>query len=329
MFNIFLVLFVFAELSFYLLIAQTGIVEVFHSDIFAIAYLPIGGAMATYLNAYIKVKEHYKVISLLLLQIIMTFLYPFYTPFTLFFLGIAVGGISPLIIQTLKKATLLELGFSLGGAYALGTLLFSSNPMNREILGVILSSIALFGYLFTQYQKSADLSFQKEFFSYPLVLMFIWVFLDASLFETLSRDTLMSIWRGGYTTAIILFHLLGLVVAITLRLEYYLKSMLITLLFLLSYLFYFIDEPLLLSFVYPFVISYYNVVILQSLIKVKSLKTIGLFMVFIGWIASGGGLMVATQNLIEYIPILIPMMLLHDSVKQLNFKKGVISWLKG
>jgi len=329
MFNVFLILFVFAELSFYLLIAQTGVVEVFHSDIFSIMYLPIGGIIGTYLNVYIPFKTDHKAIALLALQMVTTFFYPDFNAVTLFLLGLSVGGISPIIIQTLKKATLIDLGVALGLSYTFSTLLFNTNPMHREILGLFLSLAAMIGYLFLQRKKiTAEALCFNKFYSYPLYLMVIWVFLDSSLFETLSRDDMMAIWRGGFSTEIILFHLLGVVAAISIRVEYSLKALLISLLFVLSYLAYFMHEALLLSVVYPFVISYYNIVILQSLIKVKSLKNISLFMVFIGWMASGTGLMVALHGFIQYVPILLLTMLFFDIVKQLNFTKGVISWLR-
>ena len=56
--------------------------------------------------------------------------------------------------------------------------------------------------------------------------------------------------------------------------------------------------------VYPFVISYYNVVILQTISK-KDFKTITFYMIFIGWMASGLGLFVAIANLILFVPIIL------------------------
>lgn len=322
MFNIFLILFVFAELSFYLLIAQTGVVEVFHSDIFSIIYLPVGGVIGTYLSAYIFFKTNHKAIIFLALQMGVTFFYPDFNAIGLFILGLSVGGISPLLIQTLKKATTLDLGVALGLSYSFSTLLFNTDPMHREILGLLLSAIALLGYLLLQRKQiTAEALLFNRFHSYPLFLMVIWVFLDSSLFETLSRDTTMAIWRGGFSTEIILFHLLGVVAALSIRIEQSLKALFIAMLFMASYLLYFAHEALLLSMVYPFVISYYNIVILQSLIKVKSLKDIALFMVFIGWMASGAGLMVALGGFTHYNPVIVVALLAYDSVSKLNFKK--------
>ena len=321
MFNIFLIFFVFAELSFYLLIAQTGVVEVFHSKIALIAFLPIGGVIGTYLGANLKMQEHYKALLLLSLQIFITYFYPHLNPLMLFLLGIAVGGMSPIIIQTIKKATKLDLMLSLGSAYVFGTFFFTSNPFHREALGLILSMTALLSYIFIEEIKTTNLSFVKEFYSYPLYLMVAWVFLDSSLFETLSRDVDLPIWRGGFEYEIMLFHTLGILAALTIRLEYYQKIFLITIMFMLSYLFYFTKEPLFLSIVYPFVISYYNIVILQSLIKVKNLKRIGVYMIFIGWVASGSGLMVALSGYILYVPLLFIVFLVESIQKQINLKK--------
>lgn len=56
--------------------------------------------------------------------------------------------------------------------------------------------------------------------------------------------------------------------------------------------------------IYPFVISYYNVEILQS-IRNKDFRTISFFMIFIGWMASGSGLFVALTNMIFIVPVVI------------------------
>jgi beta-carotene 15,15'-dioxygenase len=46
------------------------------------------------------------------------------------------------------------------------------------------------------------------------------------------------------------------------------------------------------------------VVILQTIIK-KDFKTITIYMVFIGWLASGAGLFVALENLIFFVPVIL------------------------
>lgn len=323
MFNIFLISFVFAELSFYLLIAQTGVVEIFHSDLILIIYLPIGGVIGTYVSGNMKIAQHYKVLFLLLLQTAMVYFYPNLNAGMLFLLGFAVGGLSPIIIEVIKKATKLDLMFSLSAAYIFGTIFFNFNPWHREILGLVLSAIALFAYIFIEENKTNNVMMIKEYYSYPLYLMALWVFLDSSLFETLSRDTTMAIWRDGFTLEIIFFHLLGVIAALTIRLQGVQKIILITTLFVFSYFFYFIKEPLILSFVYPFVISYYNIVILQSLSKEKDLKRIGTFMIFIGWVASGSGLMIALSGAIAYIPLLLMVVLIKKYAlkKQINHNK--------
>ena len=49
--------------------------------------------------------------------------------------------------------------------------------------------------------------------------MVLWVFLDSSLFESLSRDLAVSIWRGGFTFEIALFHVIGLVCALYFKID--------------------------------------------------------------------------------------------------------------
>lgn len=133
--------------------------------------------------------------------------------------------------------------------------------------------------------------------------MVLWIFLDSSLFETLSRDTSVPIWRGGYSFEIVAFHIIGVIAALKIKLQKLEKELFIILLFALSYLFYFLQEAILLSIIYPFVISFYNVTILQSLLK-KDLKNLAFYMIFIGWIASGAGLFIALENLTLFVPII-------------------------
>ncbi len=305
MFNPFLILFIFSELSFYLLIAQTGVVELFHSDLSLIAYLPIGGVIGTLLSAFVHLPTRTKTYIFFFLQAFVAMMYPNLHPILLFILGIAVGGLSPLLINALKNGSKYDFIIALTASYLLGTLLFTSDVAQRGSLAIILTFFAIFGYAFqTIMTKKLNLSFQKNYFSYPLFMMMSWVFFDSSLFETLSRSQDMAIWRGGYSYEIMFFHALGILAAFTFRLKRNGQISFIFSLFFISYLFYFAKEPLLLSIVYPFVISYYNIILLQSLIKIKDLKTIGIFMVWIGWVASGLGLMVALTHTLAFLTLL-------------------------
>ena len=56
-----LILFIASELCYYLLIAQTGIVEYFSSNLFLIAPLPIGGVIGSLLVSYINIKNKNKI----------------------------------------------------------------------------------------------------------------------------------------------------------------------------------------------------------------------------------------------------------------------------
>lgn len=300
--NFALVIFVSFELCYYLLVAQTGIVEIFHSNLMIIGYLPVGGVLGSYLSSHLNIQTKYKVYGLLCLQLAITFFYPNLNSLELLLLGIAVGGMAPLIIYELKKANSIDLVLALCISYMAGTLLFNTDPSQRMSLAVFLTVVALSGYLFLDANKKQGvIQFNVQ---YPLWMMVLWVFLDSALFETLSRDIAIPIWRGGYTFEIVAFHILGVIAAIYLKIEKTEKPIFILVLFSLSYMLYFLREPLLLSVVYPFVISYYNVVILQSLTQQKSIKNLGIAMIFIGWIASGMGLMIALEEIIIYLPIL-------------------------
>ncbi len=292
-----LIFFIASELCYYLLIAQTGIVEYFSSNIFLIAPLPVGGVIGSLLVSYIKIKN--KVSLFLVAQLILSFLYPNYNFLTLFLLGFVVGSMAPLIINEVKKTTFLELGLALSLSYVTGTILFNYEVSQREIIAVTLTTITLFCSLFLNYIKE-----EKELntTSHSLLMMVLWVFLDSALFESLSRDVTVSIWRDGFTFEIALFHVIGLFCALYFKIEKNQKELLILTLFALSYLFYFLREGSILSMVYPFVISYYNVVILQSIRKLD-FKTISFYMIFIGWMASGAGLFIALANLILFVPI--------------------------
>jgi beta-carotene 15,15'-dioxygenase len=295
-----LILFIACELCFYLLIAQTGIVEYFSSNIFLIAPLPIGGIIGSLLVSYIKIDNINKISILLAIQLLMSFIYPNYNFLTLFILGIAVGSLAPLIINEIKKTSLVELGFALCISYVTGTFLFNYDVSQRGFIAITLTLITLIASRFLPQNEEKN-SYNSK---HSLFLMVLWVFLDSALFESLSRDISISIWRDGFTLEIALFHIIGVVCALYFKIERNQKELFIITLFALSYLFYFLREGFVLSLIYPFVISYYNVVILQTIAK-KDFKTITFYMVFIGWIASGAGLFVALGNLILFVPIVL------------------------
>ena len=266
-----LIFFIASELCYYLLIAQTGIVEYFSSNLFLIA------------------------------QLILSFIYPNYNFLTLFILGFIVGSMAPMVINEVKKTSLLELGFALSLSYVTGTILFNYEVSEREVIAVVLTTITLFCSLFLP-KNQEEQSLNK--LNHSLLIMVLWVFLDSSLFESLSRDLAVSIWRGGFTFEIALFHVIGLVCALYFKIEKNQNELFILILFAISYLLYFLREGFILSMIYPFVISYYNVVILQS-IRNKDFRTISFFMIFIGWMASGSGLFVALTNMIFIVPVVI------------------------
>ena len=295
-----LILFIACELCYYLLIAQTGVVEYFSSNLFLIAPLPIGGVIGSFLVSYIKIDNKNKISLFLTIQLIMSFLYPNFNMLTLFILGFAVGSLAPLIINEIKKTTLLELGLALSVSYVTGTLLFNYEVDARGIIAISLTTITLIASRFLPTNEPIKKSNQE----FALLMMVLWVFLDSTLFESLSRDITISIWRDGFTFQIALFHVIGVFCALYFKIEKNQKSLFILTLFAASYLFYFLREGFILSIVYPFVISYYNVVILQTIAK-KDFKTITFYMIFIGWMASGAGLFVALSNLILFVPIIL------------------------
>ena len=295
-----LILFIASELCYYLLIAQTGVVEYFSSNLFLIAPLPIGGVIGSLLVSYIKIDFRNRISLFLIIQLIMSILYPNFNMYTLFILGFAVGSMAPLIINEVKKTSLLELGLALSISYVTGTLLFNYEVEQRGIIAIILTSIALIASRLLPKNEAIEKSNQN----FPLLMMVLWVFLDSALFESLSRDVTISIWRDGYTFQIALFHVVGVFSALFFRIDQNQKGLFILTLFTLSYLFYFLREGFILSIVYPFVISYYNVVILQTISK-KDFKTITFYMIGIGWMASGAGLFVAITNLILFVPIIL------------------------
>ncbi|WP_417327805.1 hypothetical protein [Halarcobacter sp.] len=318
-----LVFFIAFELCYYLLIAQTGIVEHLASNIFVIAPLPIGGVIGSILSFYIKTSNKNKIFSFLLLQLAVSFFYPNLNALLLFILGISVGALAPLLINELKKASNIQLGFALAISYALGTFLFTYEASQRGSIAIIFTIIALLSSLFLNQKEHRDLS--NNNYSYSLFVMVLWIFLDSTLFETLSRDLSTSIWRDGFTLEIIVFHLIGVVSAFYIKMEKTQKELLILTLFALSYLFYFLHEGFILSLVYPFVISFYNVVILQTIVK-KDLKTLGIYMVFIGWAASGAGLFVALENLTYFVPVIFLVCLIKILITQQTQKKE-LPWL--
>lgn len=295
-----LIFFIASELCYYLLIAQTGIVEYFSSNLFLIAPLPIGGVIGSIVVSYIKIDFKNKISAFLIIQLLMSFLYPNFNFVTLFILGFAVGSMAPLIINEIKKASIIELGLALCLSYVTGTLLFNYEVNERGIIAIILTTITLIASRFLP-KKELSQSSNQEF---PLLMMVLWVFLDSTLFESLSRDVTLSIWRDGFTFQIALFHMVGVFSALYFKIEKNQKSLLIISLFALSYLFYFLREGFILSIIYPVVISYYNVVILQTIVK-KDFRTITFYMIFIGWMASGAGLFVALANLILFVPIIL------------------------
>jgi len=296
-----------SELSFYLLVAQTGIVECFHSDLNQLFPLPLGGilgSLVAYKNFGRFNTPQRKLGLFLALQLGISFGYPRYGPISLFALGISVGALAPLLLHFFSKRQLWQLTSALAVAYTTGTSLFTVPPEERRFLAVALSGLALAVLPFLE--RASKVRKPMVAVAFPrFALLVLCVVLDSSLFEVLSRSATSSIWRGEFSSLIVLFHLLGLAVAYATRDRHDFHHCAIALLFCASYGAYFLGELRFLAIIYPFAISYYTFFLMRALLGVRELHKLGIIMVFAGWLASGLGLGVALAGFIE-----LPMFLL-------------------
>lgn len=288
-------LFLFAsELAFYLLILQTGIVKYHHSIMAEIWMVPVGGMLGIVASVFLREVHHWLTPFLLFLQLLLVLNYTHASHIALFILGLIAGLTAPILIARIEHFWIAVLALAL--SYTYGTYYFSIPAFQRTDIAIFLSAIALLSSLFSQMKQ---INKDTECITYYRVInIFFWLLLDAALFETLSRDNMMYIWGNDtYTANIILFHLIGLMVAYKKRNWKY-NNQLMVVLFILAYTFYSSGWQEGLSIVYPFVISYYNVIILKSLMRLPYLILASIAMSF--WIASGLGLLVALDG--SFIP---------------------------
>jgi hypothetical protein len=284
------------ELSYYLLIIQTGVVSHYNSDLITLFPMFAGGVLGTFLSgkSWGKINNPiHKIIIALTLQLLLSFVYPNYNIFTISLLGIAVGLMTPLAIYLFKAKQNKELLLALAIAYTTGTYYFTYIVDDRLWMALIFSSIALFGaILLRNYRVQTDSKvISHSFVSYfPLML---WILLDSNLFETLSRDEALDIW-SHQTSTIIIFHIFGLIAAyFTRNIAKKSQHLFIAFIFILSYGSAYFELTYVLTIIYPFTISYYNVVVFRVLSQEMSLSKLAFMMIFVGWIASGLGLVIA------------------------------------
>ncbi|MFC2073738.1 hypothetical protein ACFLR3_00660 [Campylobacterota bacterium] len=296
-----LVLLLGFELSFYLLIVQTGIAEHYHSDLIKLSPLFIGGVLGTIASGYRWGKitnPIHKIIIALSLQLTFSFLYPDYNTLTLGLLGISVGMMAPLSIYLFKEHQRYELLLALSIAYTIGTYAFTSLADHREWMALVFSLISLISAILLR-DYEVDQTEHKASRSITAYLpLMLWILLDSNLFETLSRHEGINIW-SEQTYIIISFHLLGLVTASFIKLSEVRQHLIIALLFIGSYTLSYLGWKLSLAVLYPFTISYYNVIVFTTLSKEINLLKLSYLMVLIAWIASGLGLALALSKILH------------------------------
>jgi len=274
----------FMETSYYLLILQTGIVEYFNSEISIIWVIPVGGVLGIFTMS--KIKHRSIVVSIsLFFQTLLMFFYPNFNSLMLFILGFLSGLIAPYLIYQLKSLN--QIVIVLGLSYILGTFAINIIPENRGLLAIILSTIALFSSYFVVPVTEKE---KKSISSINYSEIFIWLVLDATLFETLSRSG-VGIWKHEeFTMLIAISHIVGLYIGYHL-VKFKYNNLVILTLFAISYIFFALNLPYLLAIVYPIVISYYNVIILKYFMSLlfEELTLVSLSL----WISSGIGLSIA------------------------------------
>ncbi|HZF69311.1 hypothetical protein [Sulfuricurvum sp.] len=281
----FLVIVLASQLLYYLLIAQTGVVGAFDSHIHDLYTLPIGGLIGSLMSAYWR---HFNIRTELYflfgIQIIISWFYPDYSLGMLLVLGFVVGYTTPLMLYIFRSQSTFQLALGLAISYAIGTALYTYPFGERGNIAIILPLVSVAALRFSHVNHIFDRE-KSSFHWGVLAVMMLWIFADSALFETLSRSGGMDIWRM-YPWIIIPAHLFGVFLAYRYGGELLGQTRIIWSLFILSYILYWIKEPLLLSVVYPIVISYYNVLLFQALIRLANIRLIALSMVGVGWIAS-------------------------------------------
>jgi hypothetical protein len=284
--------FLFAsEFTFYLLILQTGIVEYHHSIMTEIWMVPVGGVLGIVASIFLH-KERQWLISLLLFsQLVLSLNYAHANGIELFLLGLISGLTAPMLIARIDRFWVVVVALAL--SYTYGTYYFDVPALERTNIALFLSAVALSASLLSQMHRiKKNTAYNISLYSAGSI--FLWLLLDATLFETLSRDGVMFLWGDDtFTWIIILFHLIGLVVAYIAR-DWKHNNGFLLALFVLTYTLYTMEWQWGLSIVYPFVISYYNVIILRVLMRLPYglLAVMALSL----WAASGLGLLVALSG---------------------------------
>ncbi len=280
-----LVIVLSSQLLYYLLIAQTGVVGAFDSHIHDLYTLPIGGVSGALLSALWRHHDPKReLIFLFGIQIIISWFYPNYSLGMLLALGFVVGYTTPILLYLFSSQTKLQLSWGLAISYTVGTALYTYPFEERGVIALVLPLISLGALIFLTPKRLIHVEY-KRFPWRLMMVMMLWIFADSALFETLSRSVEMDIW-SEYTYVIILFHLIGVYAAFHIRSELFQQIPVILGLFIVSYLLYWLKMPLVLAIVYPFVISYYNVLVFHKLIQTRNVRMIALLMVGVGWVAT-------------------------------------------
>jgi len=278
-----LIVLFFTETSYYLLILQTGVVELYNSDISKIWITPLFGVLGM-LVAF-KLQYRYSLIIMaLIVQTILMLFYPQFHTYSLAILGVSSGVIAPYLIYQLRS--IIQVIIGLGLAYTFSTFAITIPAIHRGTLAIALSLVALISVFFIDTTpRKKESKVDKEY-----VILFVWLLLDATLFEILSRSD-EAIWRDdNFIVIIILSHIIGLFLAYRFH-NFRYNTIVIIGLFVLSYLFFILHKQYLLAVIYPIVISYYNVLVLKRfmLLSMRDLTLVS----FSLWLTAGIGVAIS------------------------------------
>ena len=314
-----LVLVLSSQLLYYLLIAQTGVVGVFDSHMHDLYSLPIGGVIGSLLAAYWSHHEIKQELYFMFgAQIIISWIYPHYSLGLLLVLGVIVGYTTPLMLHAFRGQSRKNLAAGLAISYAIGTALYSYPFEERGMIAVALPIVSFAAlYLSVLSPKTIE---QRSPLNWKMIgVMMVWIFADSALFETLSRSGDMDIW-SRFTLLIITSHLLGVYLAYRYSRPLMQSSIVILGLFALSYGLYAWEQPLALAVIYPIAISYYNVLLFRELAQMRDVRSVGIVMVAVGWVASSLANLVALQ---QQLWIAIVVLVLFSGIYPFYFRRVV------
>ena len=315
--NLLVLVVVSTQILYYLLMAQIAFTTISALHPLALYALGLGGILGSIFSAsWNHDASKTELIYIFSGEIILSSFYPDLSFGTIFFLGLLLGYVMPILIYSFSNQSKKLLALSVVLALGFGLLLFTNVDAERSFLGVILPLGSLVALYYSK--NSLEEYYQDEKIKRLLLIAMMFVVIaDTLLYKLLNALPGVNVW-DRYQWIILAFYVFGGYLAYWFPKKILFKIIITGFTFAIASIALWYKQPLISVSIYSLGVGFYYVTFFFYLAERQNIRIIGILLLWIGWGALIGANVIPSNFMFLSLGVILGSLLMLYPLREKN-----------